>query len=122
MSRLDRVGVDPWEVQLRKGSLELAVLASLWGGRAYGLEILKALKNSASLIVPEGTIYPLLSRLKAEGLLTSQWVEAENGRPRKYYRLTEAGRGRLLEMARIWDRYSEKLDAHLRPLRRPTGQ
>ena len=118
MSRLDRIQVDPWEVQLRKGSLELAVLASLWGRRAYGLEILKALKNSASLIVPEGTIYPLLSRLKAEGLLVSQWVEAENGRPRKYYQLTEAGRGRLLAMAETWDRFSDNLDAHLRPLRR----
>ena len=121
MSRIGRIEVDPWEVQLRKGSLELAVLASLWGGRAYGLEILKALKNSASLIVPEGTIYPLLSRLKAEGLLASQWEAAESGHPRKYYELTGKGRGRLLEMARIWEHFSEKLDAHLRPLRRPPG-
>ena len=121
MSRLDKVHVDPWEVQLRKGSLELAVLASLWGGPAYGLEILKALKNSASLIVPEGTIYPLLSRLKAEGLLTSQWVEAENGRPRKYYQLTEIGRGKLLAMAEAWESFADNLSAHLRPLRRPPG-
>ena len=110
---MGRIEVDPWEVQLRKGSLELAVLASLWDGRAYGLEILKALKNSAGLAIPEGTIYPLLSRLKAEELLASEWEEAESGHPRKYYRLTEKGRGRLLEMARIWAHFSASLDAHL---------
>lgn len=119
---MGRIEVDPWEVQLRKGSLELAVLASLWDGRAYGLEILKALKNSAGLAIPEGTIYPLLSRLKAEELLASEWEEAESGHPRKYYRLTEKGRGRLLEMARIWAHFSASLDAHLRPLSRTTGR
>ena len=121
MSKIGRIEVDPWEVQLRKGSLELAVLASLWGGRAYGLEILKALKNGAGLAVPEGTIYPLLSRLRGEGLLSSEWEEAERGHPRKYYELTGKGRGRLLEMARIWKQFSEGLDAHLQPLRRTPG-
>ena len=110
MSRMSGIDLDPWEVQLRKGSLDLAVMASLWGGRAYGLEILRAMKNDASLAVPEGTIYPLLSRLKAEGLLTSEWQETEGGHPRKYYTLTEKGRRRVAEMKRIWCLFSHSLE------------
>src|ERR1700674_6061091 len=89
--------MDKWEVQLRKGCLELAILASLWPGRLYGLEILRLLEQDSDLVITEGTVYPLLSRLKAEGLLDSEWVEAEAGHPRKYYRLTPAGRRRAAE-------------------------
>src|SRR5215510_11330263 len=95
-----------WETQLRKGGLGLAVLATLWSGRLYGLEVLRRLEADAGLSVPEGTIYPLLSRLKAEGLVTSEWVESDAGHPRKYYALTRAGRERALEMARVWARFS----------------
>jgi PadR family transcriptional regulator PadR len=105
-----------WETQLRKGSLELAVLASLWSGELYGLEILRRLAESSSLVVPEGTVYPLLSRLKAEGWVDSEWVEAEAGHPRKYYRLTPAGRRRALQMARSWTSFAAGLDALLQPL------
>ena len=59
---------DKWEVQLRKGCLELAVLAALWSERLYGLEIMRRLEDGSGLVVPEGTVYPLLSRLKSEGL------------------------------------------------------
>ena len=83
---------DKWEVQLRKGTLELAILAALWNGRLYGLEILRHLESASDLIVAEGTVYPLLTRLKSLGLLTSQWVESDAGHPRKYYELTPAGR------------------------------
>lgn len=103
-------------MQLRKGSLELAILASLWGGRLYGLEILRRLENGSDLIVAEGTVYPLLSRLKALALLASEWVESDSGHPRKYYRLTPAGRQRALEMARIWARFSASLKDLLVPL------
>ena len=65
---------EKWEVQLRKGSLELAILASLWNGRLYGLEILRHLESSSELIVVEGTAYPLLNRLRALGLVETQWV------------------------------------------------
>jgi PadR family transcriptional regulator, regulatory protein PadR len=102
-------GAEKWEVQLRKGSLELAILASLWGGRLYGLEILRRLESDSDLIVAEGTVYPLLSRLKTLGLVASEWVESDSGHPRKYYRLTPAGRQRALEMARIWTRFSASL-------------
>ena len=101
---------DKWEVQLRKGCLELAILAVLWSDRLYGLEIMRRLADGSGLIVPEGTVYPLLSRLKAEGLLSSEWVEADAGHPRKYYRLTAAGRRRVSEMARFWQSFSASLD------------
>ena len=107
---------EKWEVQLRKGSLELAVLASLWEGRLYGLEILGRLENDSDLIVAEGTVYPLLSRLKALGLIESEWVESDSGHPRKYYWLTSPGRQRALEMARIWRRFSASLSDLLAPL------
>ncbi len=109
---------DKWEVQLRKGCLELAILAALWSERLYGLEIMRRLAEGSGLIVPEGTVYPLLSRLKAEGLLSSEWVEADAGHPRKYYRLTAAGRRRVVEMARFWQTFSASLDDLLAPLRK----
>lgn len=108
---------DKWEVQVRKGCLELAILAVLWSGRLYGLEILRRLAEGSALIVPEGTVYPLLNRLKAEGLLVSEWVEADAGHPRKYYKLTAVGRRRAVQMAEFWSTFSENLDGLLAPLR-----
>ncbi|MGA9800948.1 MAG: helix-turn-helix transcriptional regulator [Terriglobales bacterium] len=107
---------EKWEAQLRKGSLELAVLASLWEGRLYGLEILRRLERDSDLIVAEGTVYPLLSRMKALGFVESEWVESDSGHPRKYYWLTSPGRQRALEMARIWKRFSASLNDLLAPL------
>ena len=107
---------DKWEVQLRKGCLELAILAALWGGRRYGLEALRRLESDSDLIVSEGTVYPLLSRLKALGLVQSEWVESDTGHPRKYYALTTAGRQRALEMAAIWARFSSSMNRLLAPL------
>lgn len=108
---------DKWEVQLRKGCLELAILAALWGGKLYGLEVLRRLKSDSDLIVAEGTVYPLLSRLKALGLIESEWVESDAGHPRKYYALTTAGRQRALEMAAIWARFSSSMSRLLTPLK-----
>ena len=105
-----------WEVQLRKGSLGLAVLASLWEGRLYGLELLRKLESVAALSVPEGTIYPLLSRLKAAGFVESEWVEAEAGHPRKYYRLTPGGRLYAQQIAATWFEFTAGLDRLLAPL------
>src|SRR5215467_11526312 len=98
--------MDKWEVQLRKGCLELAILACLWPGKLYGLEILRRLESDSDLVLSAGTVYPLLSRLKGEGLLESEWVVAEAGHPRKYYRLTPIGRRRALQMARFWSQFS----------------
>lgn len=105
-----------WEAQLRKGCLEMAILASLWDGHLYGLEILRTLSENSQLEVAEGTLYPILSRLKAEGLLQSEWVEAEAGHPRKYYWLTSAGRRRTREMAAAWNDFAAKLGALVEPV------
>jgi PadR family transcriptional regulator, regulatory protein PadR len=107
---------DKWEVQLRKGCLELAILAALWGGKRYGLEILRRLESDSALIVSEGTVYPLLSRLKALGLVESEWVESDGGHPRKYYALTAAGRQRALAMATMWEQFSSSMSRLLTPL------
>jgi PadR family transcriptional regulator, regulatory protein PadR len=107
---------EKWEIQLRKGSLELAILAALWEGRLYGLEILRHLESNSDLIVVEGTVYPLLNRLRTLGLVESEWVESDYGHPRKYYRLTAAGRQRALEMTRIWARFSVSMTNLVAPL------
>jgi PadR family transcriptional regulator, regulatory protein PadR len=112
----DPAGADKWEVQLRKGCLELAILAALWDGRRYGLEILRRLEEDSDLVVSEGTVYPLLSRLKALGLVRSEWVESESGHPRKYYALTPSGKQRAREMAGIWTRFSTSMSRLLAPL------
>lgn len=107
---------DRWEAQLRKGALEMAALASLWQGRLYGLEIIRFLETRSRLMLAEGTIYPILNRLKTEGLLTSEWVEAEAGHPRKYYALTDAGRTRLRAMASAWAGFALGVNELLEPV------
>jgi PadR family transcriptional regulator PadR len=114
----DQEPADKWEVQLRKGCLELAILAALWDGKLYGLEILRRLESDSDLIVSEGTVYPLLSRLKALGLVRSEWVESDAGHPRKYYALTLAGKQRVREMAGMWVRFSTSMSKLLGPLAR----
>jgi PadR family transcriptional regulator PadR len=88
--------------QMRKGILELCIL-SIIGRRdeVYANDILDTLKNS-QLIVVEGTLYPLLTRLKNDGLLSYQWIESKSGPPRKYYRLTELGKTYLYELEKTW--------------------
>ncbi len=109
---------DKWEAQMRKGCLEMAVLASLWAGKLYGLEILRVLERDSRLVLSEGTIYPILNRLRAEELLRSEWVEAEAGHPRKYYELTARGRERAAHMAETWTEFSAGLASLVEPLRK----
>ncbi len=109
-----------WEVQMRKGCLEMAVLASLWYGRLYGLEILRVLERDSQLVLAEGTIYPLLNRLRLEGLVRSEWEEAEAGHPRKYYELTPAGRERATQMAETWSEFSAALGSLIEPVLKST--
>src|SRR5262249_50329786 len=107
---------DKWEVQLRKGCLELAILASVWSEERYGLAILRWLEGESELVLSEGTVYPLLARLKDDGMLEARWVEAEAGHPRKYYRLTRAGRRRAVVMARQWAKFAAGLGGLIAPL------
>ena len=116
VSPLESYSSERWEAQLRKGCLEMAVLASLWNGRLYGLEILRVLERDSSLVLAEGTIYPILNRLRTEGLVLSEWVEAEAGHPRKYYELTNIGRERAIRMAETWTQFSAGLGRLIEPV------
>jgi PadR family transcriptional regulator PadR len=107
---------DKWEVQLRKGCLDLAILAVLWGGKLYGLEILRRLESDSDLVVSDGTVYPLLGRLKDLGLVLAEWEQLETGHPRKYYSLTPAGEKRVRDMAATWTRFSSSMSRLLAPL------
>jgi PadR family transcriptional regulator, regulatory protein PadR len=107
---------EKWEAQLRKGCLELAILASLWEQRLYGLEILRLLEKESDLVLAEGTVYPILGRLKEDGLLQSEWVEADAGHPRKYYWLTAAGKQKVVSMAQFWSSFSGNLNTLLKPV------
>lgn len=113
--------VERWEAQLRKGTLELAILASLWGTRLYGLEILRALEERSKLALAEGTLYLILNRLRTAGLVEAEWVDAGSGHPRKYYWLTPKGSERLRRMARFWIQFSGGLDSALEPVLKRKG-
>jgi len=93
---------EKWEVQLRKGTLELAILAALQQRTLYGLELLKLLQSLPSTSISEGTLYPLLDRLKRDALVDASWVTEGDSRPRKYYQLTEQGLSKLLQMRALW--------------------
>lgn len=88
---------DNWTTQLRKGVLELAVLNALAREALYGYDLVRSLGGTKGLGIAEGTIYPLLSRLKKEGLVESYLEDSSEGPARKYYRLTRTGR-RMLEV------------------------
>ena len=90
------------KAQLRKGILELCILSILEKKEAYPSEIIETLKD-AKLIVVEGTLYPLLTRLKNGELLTYRWEESPSGPPRKYYSLTKMGKAFLEELSLTWD-------------------
>lgn len=87
--------------QMRKGLLEFCILLAIRDGRVYSSDILKKL-TSADLLVVEGTLYPLLSRLKSQGMLTYEWEESKAGPPRKYFTLTPLGRTTLESLQNTW--------------------
>src|SRR6476660_2982695 len=92
------MSLDVWYEQLRRGTLDLAILLTVSAGPRYGLAIIQHLEAFTDLVITEGTIYPILGRLTREGLLDSYWVEDEAPHPRKYYRLTQQGAKRLAHM------------------------
>lgn len=104
--------LDNAEAQMRKGVLEFAILLVIAKQKIYVSEILERL-SAAKLVVVEGTIYPLLSRLKNSGLLNYVWEESKSGPPRKYYTLTEKGRQFLKGCDEQWENL-EKAIANLK--------
>lgn len=95
--------------QMRKGVLEYCILSILQAQESYPSDILNELKE-AKLLVVEGTLYPLLNRLKTSGLLAYRWEESTGGPPRKYYRLTDEGTEFLKELANTWAELSEAVN------------
>jgi len=94
--------------QLRKGLLEMAVMLVIKQGSVYASDILKKLKDSELLVV-EGTLYPLLSRLKNENNLEYEWKESKNGPPRKYYHLTQQGIDKLSKLMETWSNLNKSI-------------
>ncbi len=90
------------QVQMRKGILEFCILHIIARGEVYASDMLNEL-TEAKMIVVEGTLYPLLTRLKNAGLLEYKWVESKSGPPRKYYTLTETGTSFLKGLTETWD-------------------
>lgn len=99
------MGIDNLKSQMRKGMLEFCVLLLLKHGDAYASQIIGMMKE-AHLIVVEGTLYPLLTRLKNDGLLSYRWEESPSGPPRKYYSLTPLGQIVLEQLRESWDEIS----------------
>src|SRR6476469_1155045 len=96
------MNVENIQAQMRKGILEFCILSIIASDEeCYASEILDRMKK-AKLIVVEGTLYPLLTRLKNDGYLSYQWVESKSGPPRKYYKLTGIGETFLAELRKTW--------------------
>lgn len=96
------MNIENTKAQMKKGVLEFCILSILSNGENYPSEIIEKMK-SAKLIVVEGTLYPLLMRLKNDGLLSYRWEESTSGPPRKYYKLTPVGEQFLKELAITWN-------------------
>ena len=110
----ERVPIDGLATQLRKGAIEYCVLAVLKGAPLYGGEVIQSLRSKGQLLVSEGTIYPLLSRMRAEGLVETEWRDTTAGAPRRYYRLTRSGQKAVAEFRDEWSRFRDSVDEILR--------
>lgn len=104
---------DNWTTQLRKGILELCILSVLHKNRLYGYEIVRTLSEIDSLVISEGTIYPLLNRLKRAELVRTTIEESPGGPPRKYYELTNKGQELAQWMNGTWQRLQQGVDTLL---------
>lgn len=96
---------------IRKGLLEFAVLKVINAHQVYAADILRMLANS-EFSTQEGTLYPLLSRLRRDGAVAYEWVESESGPPRKYYRLTDSGKQQLQDLQQYWKTINDTI-AHI---------
>ena len=106
--------IENTKAQLRKGVLELCILSILAKERKYASEIISHLKD-AKLIIVEGTLYPLLTRLRSAGFLAYEWEESKNGPPRKYYSITEQGKDFLSELSGSWNELKDAVEQLTNP-------
>ena len=96
--------------QMRRGTLQYCVLALLASEERYGFDLVRGLAGVDGMVTSEGTIYPLLSRLRRDGLVESTWRESPTGPPRRYYRATSAGKSALEDFRREWHRFRDAVD------------
>ena len=106
--------IENTKAQLRKGVLELCILSILAKERKYASEIISHLKD-AKLIIVEGTLYPLLTRLRSAGYLAYEWEESKNGPPRKYYSITAQGKDFLSELSGSWNELKDAVEQLTNP-------
>ena len=106
----EELSTENTQSQMRKGILEYCILLIIARGEMYASDILKELKT-ANLIVVEGTLYPLLNRLKTAGLLSYTWAESNEGPPRKYYSLTEKGKKNLELLNQSWQTLTSSINS-----------
>jgi PadR family transcriptional regulator PadR len=99
--------------QLRRGALEYCVLALLATEERYAFDIVRTLGQVDGMVTAEGTLYPLLSRLKKDGRVTTRWRDSDAGPPRKYYAITDDGRRALAEFAGEWTRFRQAVESLL---------
>ena len=106
--------IENTKAQLRKGVLELCILSILAKERKYASEIISHLKD-AKLIIVEGTLYPLLTRLRSAGFLAYEWEESKNGPPLKYYSITVQGKDFLSELSGSWNELKDAVEQLTNP-------
>jgi len=111
---MEKVSADNSKSQMLKGILDYCILLIIKEKPVYVADIIQVLKE-AKLIVVEGTIYPLLMRLKNMQLLSYQWIESKQGPPRKYYEITDSGREYLTELEVTWDEIEQTIN-HLKSI------
>ncbi len=101
--------IEKWKSQVKKGILTFIVLNLLKRKEMYGYEIIEHISKTIAIDIADGTLYPLLNKLKMEGLVTSKWVEQASGIPRKYYSLTNLGEDTLTEMTDSWNQLTKSI-------------
>jgi PadR family transcriptional regulator PadR len=102
--------VTNWKSQVKKGTLTFIILNVLKENEYYGYELIEQIRKHTEIEIAEGTLYPLMNRLKNENLVSSKWVEQETGIPRKYYSLTDVGITTLIQMNEYWGNLAKSIN------------
>lgn len=106
---MDQAFIEKWKSQVKKGTITFILLNLLTREELYGYELIEKIKAHTDIAIAEGTLYPMLNRLKEEQLVTTKWVEQSSGIPRKYYSITQRGLQVLSEMKEFWNTLGESI-------------
>ena len=98
-----------WKSQIKKGTLSFIIMNILKENEYYGYELIEKIRKHTEIEIAEGTLYPLMNRLKNENLVNSKWIEQETGIPRKYYCLSQIGMKTLNQMNQYWANLAESI-------------